>query len=275
MKVSAIVTAYNEELFLDYCLRSIYDFVDEIIITDCAIQSAVDMGMSSVSTDGTANIIDRYVDNKKVFLTKNPVALPKSHKELIQPAFDMAKEHGSTWMFRVPADEVWTKESLSPMKSILKRCEASGVMGLNVWQHIFGPDFWNCKDFRNPRFSRITDDAVLSSDDAVCWPKRNLWQYAGNTVDPFPPGTPTEVQKINADYPKVLRGYHYSCVGKSRVQFKADFFKKYNGTWGDRYNEAYLTQNWKAFREFGYRPFTGKHPDIMTTHPLYNERILV
>ncbi len=274
MKVSAIVTAYNEELFLDYCLKSIYDFVDEIIITDCAIQATVDLGYPAQSFDGTSKIIDKYLDDKKVFVTSVPKVLPKSHKELIQPAFDLARQHNATWMFRVPADEVWTKETLAPMKSILKRCDAAGIMGLNVWQNIFGPDFWNVKDFRNPRFSRITEDAVLTSDDAVAWTSKRLWQYAGNTVEPFPPGTPLEVQKVNSDYPKMLKGFHYSCVGRSRVQFKADFFKKYNGTWGDRYNEAYLTGNFQKFREFGYRPFTGKHPDIMRDHPLYNERLL-
>jgi TatD DNase family protein len=59
------MTVYNESLFLDCALRSVHDFVDEIIITDTAIQSYVDIGGAPHSTDGTLNIIEEWLKKRK------------------------------------------------------------------------------------------------------------------------------------------------------------------------------------------------------------------
>jgi len=273
MKITAIVVAYNESLFVDYSIRSIYSFVDEIVIVDCAIQSAVDVGYSATSTDGTRDIINKYVDNKKVFLAPNPSSLPLTHKECFNIGFQLAKSRNADWIFFVPADEVWPSSSLVPLRNFLKQCDKNGVLGLNVWMHMFAPDFWHHKDFRNPRFSKVTADAVLADDVTLYYPSRRVWQYAGDLNHSYPPGTPLEVQKINSDYPRNLRAFHYSCVGEERVKFKAEFWKRHNGTCGDKYVESYMNKDWENFYKLGFNKFNGKHPKIMEEHPLFGEKI--
>ena len=272
MKITVIAVAYHERIFFEYAMNSVLPFVDEVVIVDSAIQSSLDIGLSLTSTDGTRDLIKKYVDNKKIFLAPHTSAVPKTHKECFNLGFTVAKERGADWIFFLPCDEVWPENALKPMRSFLQRCDQNGILGLNVWMHMFAPDFWHVKDFRNPRFSKVTPDCVLADDVTLYYPSINAWQYAGNLIDAVPPGTPDHVQKINGDYPRTLRAYHYSCVGDERVSFKANFWQKHNGTYGDKYVEAYMKKEWHKFKELGFSDFNGKHPDCMLSHPLYSER---
>ncbi len=273
MKLIAGLPCYNEAIFLDYAIASIYPYVDEVILTDCAMQSALDAGLAPRSTDGTQNIIDKWVDNKKVFFAETN-KVPKTFGELLTPSYNLAREHGATWYFNVGADEIWSERCMQTIQMLLPQYERKGILGLNVWMWHFAPDFWHFKDFRNPRLSVVTKDSYVGRDgDAVVYPEKGLYQYAGDCEHPFPPGTPENVQRVNGDLPKHLRAFHYSCVGKDRVEFKVKFYNKFNGTYGDRYNEAYVKKDWAAFERFGFKPYTGFHPKIMSNHPLYNERL--
>jgi len=274
MKVIASIPAYKEGLFLDYAIGSVHEFVDEVIITNTAMKSSIEMGCDYSSNDGTEEIIEKWVSNHSNVRILSSRDEPTNFKDLMTPALNLAKELKGDWLFTVGADEVWTKQSLMPMKQILSNCDKNGILGLNVWMNIFAPDFWNCKDFRNPRFAKITDDCELSWGDSMKWPKLNLHQFAGNTVEPYPQGTPQHIVKVNSDYPRNLKAFHYSCVGKERVEFKYNFYQKLDGSKCDRYVESYMNADWGKFKEMGYRPFTGKHPDIMLKHPLYNEKLI-
>ena len=271
IKLVASIPAFHERLFLDYAIKSIYNYVDEIILTDVAMQASLNAGFSMRSTDGTLEIIDKWVDNKKIFLAPI-VGVPCNFRELMTPAFDLAKSHGADWYFTVGADEIWPDESMIPMRSFLELCDRKGILGLNVWMNIFAPDFWHCKDFRNPRLARITPQSYLMHGDAVGW-SPGVYQFAGDCNNFFPPWVPPDLQKINSDYPKMLRAFHYSCVGEERVKFKVDFYKQYDGTIGDKYNQAYMEKKWEAFNLLGFHNFTGKHPSVILNHPLYTERL--
>jgi glycosyltransferase involved in cell wall biosynthesis len=273
MKIIASVPSYHERLFLDYSIRAIYDHVDEIILTDTGMHQALLGGFRHQSSDGTNAIINQWRNDKKIHVIQKQDE-PKTFAQLMSPALELAKELKGDWFFTVGADEIWSKQSLIPLRRFLENCEKHEIYGLNVWMYIFAPDFWNYKDFRNPRFARITDDCEMSHGDSIHWPKLGIYQFAGNTIEAIPPGTPEHVARANSDYPKLFKAFHYSCVGEERVKFKAEFYQKYNGTYGDKYVEAYMKKDWKAFREMGYKPFTGRHPEIMLTHPLYNERLV-
>ena|SRR3990167_5934340 len=270
MRIAASIPAYKEALFLDYALESIYGFVDEVIVVNAAMQASIDAGYGYESGDGTEEIIEKWkkADNVHVLTSKKA---PKTFKELMAPALNLAKDIGCDWFFTVGADEIWPEKALVPLRSFLTNCEKNGILGLNVWMNIFAPDFWHFKDFRNPRLAKITEDCELSWGDSMRWPRRGVYQFAGDTKVPVPVGTPENVAKVNSDYPRQLRAFHYSCVGEERVKFKANFYKKFDGTFGDKYTEAYLKQDWEKFGEFGYKKFTGKHPKIMEKHPLYSE----
>ncbi|MEK6880522.1 MAG: hypothetical protein AABY22_12975 [Nanoarchaeota archaeon] len=271
MKIIASIPAYREALFLNYAIKSIYDFVDEIILVNTAMQSSIDAGYGFTSEDGTEEILKAWENDYKIHITTSK-SKPRTFKELMSPGLKLAKELKGDWLFTVGADEIWPRNSLLPLKNYLSNCDKNGILGLNVWMYIFAPDFWHFKDFRNPRLAKITEDSELSWGDSMCWPQRNVYQFAGNTTEPYPPNTSQSVISVNSDYPKYLRAFHYSCVGEDRVRFKYNFYQKFDGTTGDKYTEAYIKQNWKEFEKMGYKEFTGKHPKIMMTHFLYNER---
>jgi len=275
-RVIASISPYNDVLFFEYAMRAIEPYVDEIIITDSAVKSALEMGWPPRSVGLARTVIDKWIDNKKIFLAPLPPSPPEGREHAL-PGFNMAKEHGADWYFTVGCDEIWSPEAMKFMKTYLQICDRKGILGLNVSMFLFAPDFWHVKEFRNPRLARVTPDSTIcfggGSADAVCWPGRRLYQYAGDLSTYAPPGTPAEVLRVNADFPKNLKVFHYSCVGQERIESKVNFYKHFNGTSCDQYCEAYMKKNWIAFPDMGFKEFHGKHPDIMTEHPLFKERL--
>lgn len=273
MKIIASIPSYHERLFLDYAIKAVYDYVDEIILTDTGMAASLAIGLNHQSTDGTQEVIDKWKNDIKIHVIQKQDE-PKSFKELMTPALNLAKELKGDWLFTVGADEIWPKQTLLPMRRILSTCEKNGIFGLNVWMLMFAPDFWHFKDFRNPRFARITDDCELFWGDSMRWPQLGVYQFAGDTKMAVPIGTPEQTVKVNSDYPKIFSAFHYSCVGAERVNFKAKFYKSFDGSTGDKYVEAFLAKDWVKFKEMGFKKFFGKHPEIMLKHPLFGERLI-
>ena len=271
MKIIASIPSYKEALFLDYAIRAIYDFVDEIILTNTAMRASIEAGYGYKSEDGTEEIIEKWVSKPKIHVLASKDK-PRTFRELMQPALDLAKKLDGNWLFTVGADEIWPKSALMPLRNYLGICDKQGILGLNTWMYIFAPDFWHCKDFRNPRLAKITKDCRLVHGDAMQWPDLGVYQFAGDTNTPVPLGTPPKVAAVNADYPRQFRAFHYSCVGKERVEFKSTFYKSFDGSNCDKYVDAYLKENWGEFAKMGYKKFTGKHPSVMLDHKLYGER---
>jgi hypothetical protein len=269
MKIIALMAEYNESLFIEYVLNSIYDFVDEIIIIDSAMKSVVDRGGSLRSTDGTIDIIKKWQQkNKKIH-----IILPNEAKEtpakLCEPGLDLAKELKGDWLMTCCGDEIWPKNILRPLRKFLKNCDNNNILGVNFNMNYFAPDFWHFKEFYGPRLSKITPNCSMPfiTQDVLYWPEFNSWQSIElNKV-------PEHVRKMNIDYPKFLKVFHYSCVGYERVKFKYDFYKFHKDNIGSSHNKHYMDKNWNFFKKTGYKDFTGKHPKLMLNHKLYNEKL--
>lgn len=135
MKISAVVSAYNEEKLLGDCLKSLKDLADEIILVD------------NSSQDRTANIAKKYTP--KIFTVANdPVMLNKNKN------FGFTKATGD-WIISIDADERITTELAKEIKKAIK---SKGIVGFeiprkniifNKWiQHsIWWPDY-NLRLFR-------------------------------------------------------------------------------------------------------------------------------
>src|SRR5476651_2023307 len=90
VKISAVITAYNEEKKIAMCLESIKDLADEIIVVD------------NDSTDKTAEIARKYT--KHVYHQKN------NPSEIdLQKNFGFEKASGE-WILSLDADEQVTPE---------------------------------------------------------------------------------------------------------------------------------------------------------------------
>jgi len=97
MKLSVVISAYNEERMIEDCLKSAR-FADEIILVD------------NQSTDKTTEIAKRYT-NKIFFRTNNPLMLN------LNKNFGFTKATGD-WILSLDADERVSKELKEEINNI-------------------------------------------------------------------------------------------------------------------------------------------------------------
>jgi len=91
MKISACLIVKNEEKYLDRCLKSIYKYVDEIIITDTG------------STDKTIEIAKKYTD--KIYFLK--------WSDDFAAARNFCQSHAAgEYILRIDADEYFLEEDI-------------------------------------------------------------------------------------------------------------------------------------------------------------------
>lgn len=114
-KISAFIITKNEEKVIERCIKSIKDFVDEIIIVD------------SYSTDKTIKIAKEF--KAKVFLKKfeNDYAKQKNYA--------ISKCKGK-WIFTLDADEVASFELVKNLRRLTKQKTFSAylVKRINYWK---------------------------------------------------------------------------------------------------------------------------------------------
>lgn len=108
-KISAVISAFNEEANIERCLKSL-SFADEIIVVD------------HQSQDNTQKLAKKYTD--KVFSQENnPAEID------LQKNFGFAKATNE-WILSIDADEEVSKELAEEIKSILK-AKPSSVANIN------------------------------------------------------------------------------------------------------------------------------------------------
>lgn len=98
MKVSVVISAFNEEEKIEACLTSVKDIASEIIFID------------NTSSDSTVRIAKRYTD--KIFIRENNPMLN------VNKNFGFTKATGD-WILSLDADEQLTEELSSEIKQIL------------------------------------------------------------------------------------------------------------------------------------------------------------
>lgn len=120
-KLSAVISAYNEEKNIERCLKSL-DFAGEIIVID------------NESLDKTSEISQKYT--KKIFKQKN-----NPNEIDIQKNFGFEKA-SNEWILSIDADETVSKELSEEIKTILS-AKPTSIAGINgFWiprkNYIFG-----------------------------------------------------------------------------------------------------------------------------------------
>ncbi len=129
MKISAVISAYNEEKMIEDCLKSAVKAADEIIFVD------------NTSQDNTVEIAKKYTN--KIFTKPNdPVMLNKNKN------FGFTKASGD-WILSLDADERITPELATEMKNRIKHTNFSGfeiprkniIFGKWIEHSIWWPDY--------------------------------------------------------------------------------------------------------------------------------------
>lgn len=106
MRITAHCLVKNEENFIAYAVRSVIDFVDQVLIFDTG------------STDRTVAIIKELQQEypQKIVFEEKGECDKKRHTELRQ---EMVERTSTEWFMVLDGDEVWSKEALVEVVGII------------------------------------------------------------------------------------------------------------------------------------------------------------
>lgn len=115
MKITAAMIVLNGDHVIEQSLRSIYDFVDEIVIAEGPVKYWQERGVAT-STDRTKEVINNFVDPDNKIRWISSCYEEKDHQ--FQSALNLMT-FDPDYLIQIDSDEVWTKESLSGLKRLL------------------------------------------------------------------------------------------------------------------------------------------------------------
>lgn len=107
LPVTGIVMTLNEKFNLEECLKSVSEFINEIIIIDC------------YSTDNTLEIAKKYTS--KIYQNRWV-----NYSQQYNWALNNT-EITNEWVLRLDADERWTKEGFEELREIIENDKADGI----------------------------------------------------------------------------------------------------------------------------------------------------
>ena len=284
-KYSICNIAYNEEEYLYYSIKSVYDFAHEIIILEGAIDEfnpKLGSKNTGMSTDDTINILKRLkeedVDNKiKIIHGRWKDEFAKRNEYL--------KHITGDWLFMVDSDEVYTPEQLEYIAYMLEqeypKIECCRLHGCNFWK-----DFYHFYD-SGPMYRLFK----YEKDAKYC--QRNLLRHSQEGPDKARPydhimahgqiATKGNREKTLVLHRNSIMTFHYSRVhGDEKMQQKLKMVQKLRGVQPDWFNIVWkgVEKDPKILRKHGYSEFKthpygkrfnlydyeGKHPAILDKH---------
>ena len=145
MKIAACYSVYNEEEYLAYSIRSIYDSVDRIIIClGLAPWSAYNAGVRTAFSqrDRTEAIVDELATGDDKILVKK--AVWDSEVAQRNAAMRCCVEEGMDYYFLVDGDEVYRRDHLHAIREEIARHPEAGTF------HIKCTVLWRSFRYRIP-----------------------------------------------------------------------------------------------------------------------------
>lgn len=248
MRLSILMTVYNEADFVDYSIRSCLPHVDDLVIVEGAYQETIRLNKSARSTDGTCEIIEKYKDNPKVSIIYSNQESDKDQRNVGLEKIKQLNPEG--WLLIIDGDECWTDNALISIKKLVLTFDKQQIKGCYFQSLTFVNDFQHYTNQEFPRLFKITLDCTFTNDNFMKW---------GNLGWSSP-----HVIKHNVRY------FHYSFLKSlERFHTKRDWWMhrglgpNFDYGWNVDENGKIYDGSHKIFK------FTGNHPEIMKTHPLF------
>jgi glycosyltransferase involved in cell wall biosynthesis len=250
MRLSVLMTVYNEADFVDYAIRSCLPYVDDLVIVEGAYQETIRLNKSPRSTDGTCEIIDKYRLNSKVTIVHSN---QESDKDQRNVGLDYIKRlNPDGWLLIIDGDECWTENSLTSVKKLAQTFDKQNIKGCYFQSLTFVNDFQHYTNQEFPRLFKITADCQFTNDNFMRWGSLG-WSSP-------------HIIKHNIKY------YHYSFLKSlERFHLKRDWWmhrglgENFDYGWNVNEDGKIYDPNHKIFK------FTGIHPEIIKDHPLFKE----
>ncbi len=278
-KFSFIMIVLNGMPFIEYNLKSVYEFAHEVIIVEGAVEKCMfAANPDGSSKDGTVEFVKSFPDpqNKIRFIQGRwPEERDMRNETLRHVTGDYA------WL--LDSDEIYKREDLDKIKTILT--DDPSITQVNF----IGDNFWKGLDyiFVSPRFF-----------EPACHFRR-IFKYVRGAVfsSVFPPTVVWPDSKHTTEQMHLLDGYktremgiipyHYSYVLDEQVQQKIELYRRYG--WGkdwkldllEWYSECFLRWTpenkeqierrypvWTGDGDSHTLPFEGTHPEAIIPYIL-------
>jgi len=232
MKICTLTNTYNSEEYLQYVLKSIYDFSDLLVIIDGAFNKKMP---SELSTDKTDRIVKSFPNPKKKIRYERGAA--RNQLEQRGKVFKYLK--GFDWLMIVDDDEIYKSEDLKRIRQFLSKAKDDAYK-------IRGFTFFNSFDW----YRHVADPRI--------WRVKPGMRFVGSN------NLRGKRAKYDRNKMKAVPGvmkYHYSyvrSVKRFNIRIRQTKVKKY----------PYKVKG-KFFirKDIHFKRFTGEHPAIMKNHP--------
>jgi len=275
-RFSFVMIVLNGMPFIEYSLKSVYDFAHEIIIIEGAVENCMfAANADGSSTDGTVEFIESFPD------PQNKVKLIQGRwPEKCEMQNEALKHVTGDYVWLIDSDEVYKRGDLERIRQILASDPSItqvNFMPNNFWKGldyvVYSSKFFEFSNhFR--RLFKFVPGAVFVSHrpPTMVWPGRNTTTEQMHLLD----GAKTRQMGL------VL--FHYNYVLESQVRQKNDYYGRMDGNanfWGiDRrqwYEECFLGWTpanrkqiesrypvWLGDEHSRTELFTGAHPGVMS-----------
>lgn len=161
MSITAHCVVKNEEVFIEYAILSVIDFVDTILVYDTG------------STDHTPSLIQKLVAQfpRKIIFEEKGECDQARHTQLRQEMLDKTT---TEWFMVLDGDEVWTNENMKEVLRVMR--EKPSIVCIMAPFYLCVGDIYHQtrkkgsiemlgrKDFFYPRFIKITDGVHWSGN---------------------------------------------------------------------------------------------------------------
>ncbi len=239
---------YNDADYVDYAIRSIKDWVDEFIVVEGAFEITMEAGSPPRSNDGTIEILKKHEAAGNIKLVHANLREHKYHYDI---GYQYAIENGSDWAIMIDSDEIWVKKTQMLADAFMKKFINEDAVEMRVDEYSFVNDFSTWYPGTYPRIFKCTPGSKFVFDNEVQFAERTRGKHVIHTL----PGRDI---------------HHYGYVRrKKRWKLKQDLMwnKDHNPL-----NKKYKLEadNYVLPEDIPIYEYTGKHPDIMHSHPFYN-----
>lgn len=272
IKIIQCVAAHNEEDWVSYPILSIYNEIDIVLLIEGAVKGRPNSTEGGHSTDKTLDIIRKIPDpNSKIkLITKDGFFkdLEEQKQIFLDQAEKIQKEHPE-WTIYVlinDADEVITPETIKRLRAAIKLRPWASEFILTFlhffhdFDHVSSPsDQYNILHQRFFKYQvgmKYRTHPVVSDADGI-----------DTCLDP-------RYQSFRFQIKDMFIHHYGNTKALDFQKAKAAFYKSELAKYGAA-DEA--QQKYKVFNERLEKPedillFTGQHPEVMKSHPLFKHR---
>lgn len=248
MDLIAYYSIYNEADFIEYSLKSVCPFVDKTIIIEGAWKETYLTNGHKRSTDGTIDIVQKYIKENpnldiSIYFHNEDTQLEQRNQ-----IWKYLPTKEPFTLLLVDGDEVWEKPELEKISSLYYNQDYNHPACFTVNSLIFINDFYTVSKVRYPR----------------AW-----FIYPGKLYKFVEPNIITVNGKPFNLYNLDIKFFHYSyCHSPHRFQEKKKERTKLHGNFAWELRGELIQRD-----DADIKPFNGKHPEVMQSHPLYNKKV--